>query len=542
MVLIAASVFTKSGKALVTRQYVADMTRARLEGLLDAFPKLITTDKSQRQHTFVETDSVRYVYQPMDNIYMVLVTTKASNILEDLETLRLFARVIPEYCRSNEETEITNKAFDLIFAFDEIVVLGYRESVNLAQIRTFTDMDSHEERVFNQMQIAQQKAALSLMKEKEKEIKRQEKLKKHLKAGMGGSAASATGISSAQARAELTTVVKDSAATGFGASIGAGGGLFGQVKKAQPSTTGGGKALKLGAKAAANEDAFLQQLRTEGEKIGGMEKESTPASAGAGATQSGDAAAPASAKPGGPVHFKCIEKLNAVLSRGGDVNSAEVQGSISLSISDPQFQTVAIRVRNQVQQMPGYKGAQIQVHPNLDKQIWQSASILRLKSEQKPYPVGVDVGVLKWKVKLPAEDSLPITLNCWPNESPDGCVVSIEYTLQREDLQLRNVQITIPLPPATAPVISECEGSYEFQKSKAQLLWTLPLVDRDSRTGTLEFSTPNGHADHFFPVQVRFSSTDLFCQISVESVEKASGDSVEFTADQILMTEKYEIV
>lgn len=46
-----------------------------------------------------------------------------------------------------------DKAFDLIFAFDEIVVLGYRESVNLAQIRTFTEMDSHEERIFNQIQI-----------------------------------------------------------------------------------------------------------------------------------------------------------------------------------------------------------------------------------------------------------------------------------------------------------------------------------------------------------------------------------------------------
>lgn len=61
MVLIAASVITKSGRgnliifilffiqyflALVTRQFVADMTRPRLEGLNDAFPKLVATEKS----------------------------------------------------------------------------------------------------------------------------------------------------------------------------------------------------------------------------------------------------------------------------------------------------------------------------------------------------------------------------------------------------------------------------------------------------------------------------------------------------------------
>ena len=55
------------------------------------------------------------------------------------------------YCQRLDEQDVLNNAFDIIFAFDEIVALGYRENVNLAQIRTFTEMDSHEEKIYEAM-------------------------------------------------------------------------------------------------------------------------------------------------------------------------------------------------------------------------------------------------------------------------------------------------------------------------------------------------------------------------------------------------------
>jgi hypothetical protein len=75
---------------LVSRQFV-DMSRIRIEGLLAAFPKLIGIGK---QHTYVETENVRYVYQPIEALYLLLVTNKQSNILDDLETLRLLSKLV----------------------------------------------------------------------------------------------------------------------------------------------------------------------------------------------------------------------------------------------------------------------------------------------------------------------------------------------------------------------------------------------------------------------------------------------------------------
>ena len=79
---------------------------------------------------------------------MVLITSKHSNILQDIDTLHLFAQVVTSVCRTSlDEREILENAFELLSAFDEIVCLGYKENLTLLQVKNILEMESHEEKI-----------------------------------------------------------------------------------------------------------------------------------------------------------------------------------------------------------------------------------------------------------------------------------------------------------------------------------------------------------------------------------------------------------
>ena len=68
-------------------------------------------------------------------MFILLVTNRGSNIIEDLEMLRLLAKVVPEYSRVLNEDAVSDNIFDLIMAFDEVVSNGgYNENMNLADV------------------------------------------------------------------------------------------------------------------------------------------------------------------------------------------------------------------------------------------------------------------------------------------------------------------------------------------------------------------------------------------------------------------------
>uniref|UniRef100_A0A671NN41 Coatomer subunit delta n=1 Tax=Sinocyclocheilus anshuiensis TaxID=1608454 RepID=A0A671NN41_9TELE len=509
-VLLAAAVCTKAGKAIVSRQFV-EMTRTRVEGLLAAFPKLMNTGK---QHTFVETESVRYVYQPLEKLYVVLITTKNSNILEDLETLRLFSRVIPEYCRVLEESEISEHCFDLIFAFDEIVALGYRENVNLAQIRTFTEMDSHEEKVFRAVRETQEREAKAEMKRKAKELQRaRQDAERAGKKSPGFGGFGSSGMSSVISATIITDTIEPEKP---------------KVASAPVRSSGSSKALKLGVK-GKEVDNFVDKLKSEGENI-------ITSSAGRKASEASKVLQPPVNLES--VHLRVEEKISLTCGRDGGLQNMEVLGMITLKVADEKNGRISILINNNDK-----KGAQLQTHPHVDKKLFNTESLICLKNQEKSFPLNSDLGVLKWRLQSTDESLIPLTINCWPSESGSGCDVNIEYELQDEGLELNDVVITIPLPSGVgAPVVGDLDGQYNHDSRKNILEWSLPVIDEKNKSGSLEFSM-DGNPNDFFPIHVSFVSKRNFCDIQVAKVTYVEeGSPVKFSSETSFVVDKYEIL
>lgn len=108
----------------------------------------------------------------MQTLHLLLVTNKSSNILEDLEILRTLAKVVPDYAPSLDEEGITKAAFDLLFAFDEVISLGHKENVTLQQVRQNTEMESHEEKLYKMIIQSKRQEAIQNMRQKAQEIDR----------------------------------------------------------------------------------------------------------------------------------------------------------------------------------------------------------------------------------------------------------------------------------------------------------------------------------------------------------------------------------
>lgn len=395
---------------LLSRQFV-DMSRIRVEGLLAAFPKLVGSGK---QHTFVETENVRYVYQPLEGMYLLLITNKQSNILEDLETLRLLSKVVPEYLEEVDEAGIAECAFEVLFAFDEVISLGHKEEVTVAQVLQNTDMHSFEEELANALLAQKVEDVKSHMRQKASEIDRS----KQDKVGPGS-----------QAWHSTTTVPSDGMShggMGDGPSFSQPMSVASSLLSKPSGPKGPSKGMKL-SKDKKND--IFTALAKEGEAM-----DNAPLAA---------PSAPAAAVPSEAVTVKIEEKLNVRMNKEGGLEQMGVQGTLTVLCMDKEKAFIQLGVAT-----GNNAGVQFNTHPNIDKALYSSKQLLGVKDPSKPFPVGLPQVILKWRFQSNDVDLVPITVNCWPTPSSSETFINIEYEAPAK-YDLHNVVIAIPGMPSS---------------------------------------------------------------------------------------------
>lgn len=133
-----------TGTPLVFKK-VSELPSPLVKASLSDMVKSITPEK---QHLLFENESVRIIYQPVGSYYLAIATSKTSNIIMDVECLKLVTDIYFEYCHDNSEESILEAAFDLLFAFDEIFACGLPQSLRIDQLKSILKMESPEEDAF----------------------------------------------------------------------------------------------------------------------------------------------------------------------------------------------------------------------------------------------------------------------------------------------------------------------------------------------------------------------------------------------------------
>ncbi|KAG7663735.1 RET2 [[Candida] subhashii] len=542
MVVLAASICTRGGKALLSRQF-REISRDRITALLANFPSLISNSSSQ--HTTVEDENVRYVYQPLEELYIVLITNKSSNILQDIDTLHLFASTVSNLLRNVDEREIFDNSFEIISAFDEIITLGFKENLTLSQVQNFLEMDSHEEKIQEIIERNKELEATEERKRRAKEIQRKELAKRNMEqfptpsSNFGGYDQSSQQQQTYQPTYQPTPIVE----TSHGSN---------SLLASKPISRGGG--LQLGKKASGARPARSTHLAgtSVAHGAGGAHEPllathapvfshnkvppvavSTPtysenASPAATPTPSSAATAAGSAKvQNHGILITINEKVNAQLARDGSVVSSEVKGDLQLRINNQSLANAKVLLNT------GDK-KQYKTHPNVDRNLFNTSNVITVKDKSKTFPANDQpLGVLRWRSIVKQDSKLtPILITPWVNIQDSGVAqVTLEYELSPHYIDshpsggdiLENVKILVPIVTNDVHLQEGGNDDVSYEIGDQGVIFTIGSISIDDPQGSFDFSIVADDEESLFPLELQF---DIFKTGVDESDVSLGGISV----------------
>lgn len=479
----------------MSRQF-RDVSKERITSLLANFPSLVS--EAGTQHTTIEDEHVRYVYQPLEEFYIVLITNKHSNILQDIDTLHLFGSIISEILRIVDEREIFDNAFVIINAFDEVVNLGYKENLSLTQVENYLEMDSHEEKIQEIIERNKELEATEERKRRAKEIQRKELARRNLDnasfGGMGamGGPTMAAPPSTYQPAPSVSSMSSFADETPSGPKLGskpftAKGGL--QLGKKTPKT--GPQSLPLLSQVQPSFSHPAQQNQSQVFSLHASSQSS-----------------PVPQKiPNENILVTINETVTAELTREGTIVMSKIRGDLELRINKKEYAYLKLLLKTAEKGSP----VQYKTHPNVDRNLFTQNSIIGLKDKSKPFPANDhSLKVLRWQAVGGADDSsyLPLILTAWVTANEGMCDVTLEYEVPSKYIESRstessidNVKILIPIPTYDINLKDAANVSYEVTEDGVVL--TLERIPFDEPQGSFEFSIASPDEDSLFPLSVQ---------------------------------------
>ncbi|ODV73672.1 coatomer subunit delta CYBJADRAFT_127497 [Cyberlindnera jadinii NRRL Y-1542] len=523
MAILAASIITRSGKAILSRQF-KELTKNRITELLANFPALLSENNTQ--HTTVEDEHVRYVYQPLDDLYILLITNRQSNILQDIETLSLFAETVTSLLRVVNENEIFDHAFEILSAMDEIVTLGYRENLSFIQIKAFLEMDSHEEKIQDIIELNKQMEATEERKRRAKEIQRKERDRRNnqfntpagFQGGMGSTNSFAPTQDYSAPQTNYAPTPVDPTPSHRPAPRGRGLQL-GKSKKSsfEPSS----------APLISEPELPRQSIQEPQQQYQSARQEATP---------------PVDDKPlNNGILVTLEEKVTAEITREGSIVSSELKGVLQLRINDPELALAKILLEAKKDD-----GVQFKTHPNVDRNLFAGSSVIGLKNPEKPFPSNdQNLGVLRWRGVGKADDNkyVPIQFTTWLTANGNSTDVTLEFELN-DSYNEAITNITILVPVYTDNVELKSENAQISEISDEGIIFQLESLS-PGENGVLEFSI-GANEDDLFPIEVSFTSENPVNTLGhvkvLDVVSVSDEESLPFDLISELTTDGYFIV
>lgn len=80
-----------------------------------------------------------------------------------------------------------------------------------------------------------------------------------------------------------------------------------------------------------------------------------------------------------------------------------MKGSLTVYVSNPEYTRVRIHCDK------GEKSIPYQTHPNIDKRTFAKTGVIGLKDKERGFPVGTDVGILKWRFQTTDDAQIPLS-------------------------------------------------------------------------------------------------------------------------------------